>query len=64
MFSVDVNAQIQHGGAVVSTVTSQHGGRGFNSAWGLSVWGLQLCLRGFSPITPASSDSPRTCMLG
>lgn len=63
-FSVDVDAQIQHGGAVASTVTPQRGGPGFDSAWGLSVWGLQLCLHGFCPITPASSDSPRTCMLG
>ena len=52
-----------------STVASQQEGLGFDSRLGRGVFlcGVCMfspCLRGFSPGTPASSHSPKTCRLG
>ena len=47
-----------------STVASRQEGPGFDSRVRGSLYGVcmfSLCLRGFSPGTPASSHSPKTC---
>ncbi len=67
----------QHGGLVVSTVVTQQKGLRFESesaclpskgsdGAGPFLCGVCVfpCLRGFSPSTPASSHSPKTCRLG
>ncbi|MEQ2244212.1 hypothetical protein ILYODFUR_014794 [Ilyodon furcidens] len=56
-----------HGGAVGSTVALQQEGPGFDSRPGVFLHGVCMfspCMRGFSPGTPASSHSPKTCWLG
>ncbi|MEQ2222423.1 hypothetical protein ILYODFUR_026175 [Ilyodon furcidens] len=56
-----------HGGAVGSTVALQQKGPGFDSQPGVFLQGVcmfSLCMRGFSPGTPASSYIPKTCLLG
>ncbi|MEQ2288518.1 hypothetical protein AMECASPLE_023410 [Ameca splendens] len=56
-----------HGGAVGSTVALQQEGPGFDSQPGVFLHGVYMfspCMRGFSPGTPASSHSPKTCLSG
>ncbi|MED6259638.1 hypothetical protein ATANTOWER_027002 [Ataeniobius toweri] len=56
-----------HGGAVDSTVALQQEGPGFDSWPGVFLHGVCVfspCMRRFSPGTPASSHSPKTCLLG
>ncbi|MEQ2237489.1 hypothetical protein ILYODFUR_023580, partial [Ilyodon furcidens] len=56
-----------HGGAVGSTVALQQEGPGFASRLGVFLHGVCMfspCMRGFSLGTPASSHSPKTCLLG
>ncbi|MEQ2237766.1 hypothetical protein ILYODFUR_026352 [Ilyodon furcidens] len=55
------------GGTVGSTVALQQEGPGFDSLPGVFLHGVCMfppCMRGFSPDTPASSHSPKTCLLG
>ncbi|MEQ2189052.1 hypothetical protein GOODEAATRI_021259 [Goodea atripinnis] len=50
------------GGAVGSTVAVQQEGPGFDSQQGLFLHGVCMffpCIRGFSPVTLASSHSPK-----
>ncbi|MEQ2283324.1 hypothetical protein AMECASPLE_010112 [Ameca splendens] len=50
-----------------STVALQQEGPGFDSQPGVFLHGVCMfspCMCGFSPGTPASSHSPKTCLLG
>ncbi|MEQ2300636.1 hypothetical protein AMECASPLE_027743 [Ameca splendens] len=62
-FFVFVYKSWLHGGAVGSTVALQQEGPGFDSRPGVflhRVCMFSLCIRGFSPGTPASSHSLKT----